>query len=145
MKVWIYVEGRSDELALQALWRDWLVKLREAGHGIELIPLGSKSIIFKKLGHRAGEKLLNNNLDLAVGLPDLYPNAPYNGGPCKHSSLQELENVQRKLVKDALVEHYGVTQHQVDTYLSRFYPSALKHDLEMLLLAAMIGKAAASW
>ena len=77
MKVWIFVEGESDRIALNALWAKWRESLRKAGWGIQIIPLENKSKFFRKIGHRAAEKLTNNEDDLVVGLPDLYPNREY--------------------------------------------------------------------
>ena len=40
MKVWIFVEGKSDVQALLALWSGWKQKLSEKGWGIQLIRFG---------------------------------------------------------------------------------------------------------
>ena len=77
MKVWIFVEGRSDVQALSALWSDWQQRLGKKGWGIQLIPLEGKSKYFRKIGPRATEKLEHDAHDLVVGLPDLYPNQDY--------------------------------------------------------------------
>ena len=77
MKVWIFVEGRSDVQALSALWSGWQQRLKESGWGIQLISLENKSKYFRKIGPRATEKLEHDVHDLVVGLPDLYPNRDY--------------------------------------------------------------------
>ena len=77
MKVWIYVEGESDKLALQFLWKNWCEQLRTARHGIRIIPLDGKSKFFQKIGPRVAEKLCANKEDIVVALPDLYPNEPF--------------------------------------------------------------------
>ena len=136
MKVWIYVEGRSDELALKALWESWRAKLGREGHGIKVIPLDNKSKFFRKIGHLAAEKLIANTEDIVIGLPDLYPNQPYIGTRFKHANMTELKSVQRVEVSNALQRVFGVSSSRVEQLLDRFLPSALKHDLEMLLLAA---------
>ncbi len=135
MKVWIFVEGRSDVQALSALWNGWKQKLSEKGWGIQVIPLDSKSNYFKKIGSRATEKLANDAHDLVVGLPDLYPNRDYADTEYKHNNLQELQGVQTRLVKQHLQQQMG-RRADVDSHIARFYASALKHDLEVLLLAA---------
>ncbi len=99
MKVWIYVEGKSDVGALSALWGNWKEKLGEKGWGIQLIHLENKSNYFIKIGHRVTEKLLYDTRDLVVGLPDLYPNQNYATTQYKHKNLQELQGVQTRLVK----------------------------------------------
>jgi len=136
MKVWIYVEGESDRLGLRTLWTNWLEQLRAAGHGIKIIPLTSKSQFFRKIGPRAAEKLCANNEDIVIGLPDLYPNQEYVGTQFEHRDLTQLMTVQTNEVSNALQNIFSVNRPQVRQLLQRFLPSALKHDLEMLLLAA---------
>ena len=131
MKVWIFVEGRSDVQALSALWSDWQQRLGKKGWGIQLIPLEGKSKYFRKIGARATEKLVNNACDLVVGLPDLYPNRGYANTQYKHNNLKELRAVQTRLVKQQMGR-----RTDINSYMARFYASALKHDLEVLLLAA---------
>ena len=134
MKVWIFVEGKSDVQALSALWSGWKQKLSEEGWGIQLISLENKSKYFRKIGSRATEKLANDAHDLVVGLPDLYPNRDYAGTEYKHDNLEELRDLQTRLVKQNLKQE--VRRADVDGHIARFYASALKHDLEVLLLAA---------
>jgi len=136
MKIWIYVEGESDKLALQTLWKSWCEQLRTARHGIRIIHLGSKSRFFQKIGPRAAEKLYANTEDIVVGLPDLYPNQPYAGTRFEHNDMTQLKSVQVSEVSKALENIYGVNRQNARQLLERFLPSALKHDLEMLLLAS---------
>lgn len=135
MKVWIFVEGKSDVQALSALWGGWKQQLRKNGWDIKPIPLANKSNYFKKIGSRATEKLANDARDLVVGLPDLYPNRDYANTEYKHNNLQELQGIQTHLVKQHLQQQMG-RRANVDSHIVRFYASALKHDLEVLLLAA---------
>ena len=134
MKVWIFVEGKSDVQALSALWSGWKQKLSEEGWGIQLISLENKSKYFRKIGSRATEKLANDAHDLVVGLPDLYPNRDYANTEYKHDNLEELRDLQTRLVKHNLKQE--VRRADVDGHIARFYASALKHDLEVLILAA---------
>ena len=71
MKVWVYVEGQSEEKGLSALWSKWMQELKKKGWGIRIIPLDNKDKYFRKIGARATEKLTNNTQDIVVGLPDL--------------------------------------------------------------------------
>lgn len=132
MKVWIFVEGDSDVKALSALLNGWKQNLSTKGWGIQVIPLDSKSKYFRKIGSRATEKLANDAQDLVVGLPDLYPNQSYANTDYRHNNLQELQGVQKRLVK----RHLQRMGRHANSHMARFYPSALKHDLEVLLLAA---------
>jgi hypothetical protein len=132
MKVWVYVEGTADKNGLYALWEKWRAKLKLSGWGIEIIPLDDKTRFFRKIGPRSAEKLLNNRSDLVVGLPDLYPNQPYQGSEYQHTDLDALKMVQFKLVQNALKNKSVDSSRLMD----RFFPSAFKHDFEMLLLAA---------
>ena len=136
MKVWVFVEGESDRLALDALWRAWKERLRAARHGIAIIPLEDKNRFFKKIGRHAAERLVANPNDLAVGLPDFYPNAIYANTSFRHSDVDELKQIQTREVKRALNEVFGKQGNETKQLLLRFFPSVLKHDLEMLLLAA---------
>ncbi len=138
MKVWVFVEGSSDVKALSALWSDWKEKLgeKEKGWGIHIIPLENKSKYFKKIGPRATEKLLNDPSDLVVGLPDLYPNRDYANTEYKHDNLKKLQEVQDRLVNKSLSSEKKVRRTDIGSHMARFYSSALKHDLEVLLLAA---------
>jgi len=130
VKVWIYVEGESDKLGLDALWRDWKIRLRNAGWGIQFIPLGGKPKYLKYIGRLAAEKLTKNETDIVIGLPDLYPNAEYVGTKFQHRQFEDLQRLQHELVGHAL------SSTGLDARMDRFFASALKHDLEMLLLAA---------
>lgn len=139
MKLWIFVEGESDRIALNTLWATWRVSLQSVGWGIQIIVLDDKSRFFRKIGHRAAEKLANNEDDLVVGLPDLYPNREYMNSRYKHGDIDELKKVQTALVKKELTEVFGFLPTQIQALLGRFHPTAFKYDMEMLLLAARDG------
>ncbi len=126
MRVWVYVEGKSDKLGLDALWDGWKGRLNQAGWGIRIIPLDGKSKYFKVIGRRVAEKLQASETDLVVGLPDLYPTADYAHTEYRHESFSDLVKLQYELV----------AQCTSKSGTKRFLASALKHDLEMLLLAA---------
>ena len=136
MKIWVFVEGESDRIALNALWAKWRQALQEIGWGIQIIPLQNKSNFFKKIGHRAAEKLVNDDQDLAVGLPDMYPTKEYAATRYKHRDLAELSALQSKLVAEALESVFRLSRERCKPALGRFFPTAFKHDAEMLLLAA---------
>ena len=63
------------------------------------------------------------------------PNRDYADTEYKHNNLQELQGVQTRLVKQHLQQQMG-RRADVDSHIAHFYASALKHDLEVLLLAA---------
>ena len=134
MKIWIFVEGDSEVRALSALLNGWKQQLGKKSWGIKLVNLDGKSNYFKRIGPRAVERLLHDTRDLVVGLPDLYPNRDYANTKYKHNNLEELRDVQTRLVKQILQQE--VRRADIDGHIARFYPSALKHDLEVLLLAA---------
>lgn len=134
MKVWVYVEGQSEEKGLSALWSKWMQELKKKGWGIRIIPLDNKDKYFRKIGARATEKLTNNTQDIVVGLPDLYPNRNYLNTELGHRNSEELRDVQTRIVKQNLGKE--VSRADVDNHIARFFGSALKHDLEVLLLAA---------
>ncbi len=136
MKIWMFVEGESDRIALNTLWAKWRVSLQSVGWGIQIIVLDNKSKFFRKIGHRAAEKLRNCEDDLVVGLPDLYPNHPYTNSEYSHADFAELKIVQTRLVEKALTDVFHMPQMEREEALKRFLPTAFKHDMEMLLLAA---------
>jgi hypothetical protein len=137
MKVWVFVEGESDKIALNTLWTSWRLELGRKGWGIQIHPLDDKSRYFRKIGPRAAEKMVHDDRDLVVGLPDLYPNGAYSHTEFKHDDLSELKAVQTRLVRDALQTVFELSPKNAQSTLARFFPSALKHDLEVLLLAAV--------
>ena len=137
MKVWVFVEGESDRIALNALWASWQTRLSSSRWGIQIIPLDDKSKFFRKIGPHAAEKMVHDDQDLVVGLPDLYPNGAYSNTKFKHDDLSELKRVQTRLVRDALQTDFNRSRDNAEARMSRFFPSALKHDLEVLLLAAV--------
>lgn len=136
MKVWVYVEGVSDEHALTALWESWSEQLRLAGHGVQIIPLNGKPRFFQRIGHLAARILYDNDEDIVIGLPDLYPNRDFERTKFKHQDMEELKQVQNREVGDALKTIFNVSEVKTRKLLKRFLPSAFKHDAEMLLLAA---------
>lgn len=136
MKVFIYVEGQADKLALGELLRSYKEKLRAQGHGLPFIVLGNKHSFFRKFAAKAAANLVERKDNHVVALPDLYPNRPYAATPNAHADLGDLAARLQHLVSDALRCVYGVPSRDVPEAMSRFHPSALKHDLEMLLLAA---------
>lgn len=137
VKVFVYVEGPADVLALRALFETYRGKLKQSGHALSFHPLKNKSQFLRKVGARSAEKLMANDKDRVVALPDLYPNQDYADTQYTHADFQELRACLRRLVKRALTERpYNVPRVRVEERLSRFYPCALKHDLEMLILAA---------
>ncbi len=133
-RVWVFVEGKSDVLALSVLWTDWKQKLGKKGWRIQLIPLANKSKYLRNIGVRASDKLVSNMNDLVVGLPDLYPNREFVKTNFRHSNLHELRSLQIQLVKQEVKQKARTVA--VDACMKRFFASAMKHDLEMLLLAA---------
>ncbi|MCX7717387.1 MAG: DUF4276 family protein [Candidatus Sumerlaeaceae bacterium] len=135
MKVWVFVEGEADRLALLALWDNWRHRLQSAGWGIAIVPLKNKSCYLQKLGPRAAEKLVRDEKDLVVGLPDLYPNHDYLNTKYEHADLPALQKLQKLLVQQALTQTFNLPQPA--KLMDRFFPSALKHDLEVLLLASL--------
>lgn len=132
MKVWVFVEGPSDQLALETLWAEWLQRLHPKGWGIKVIPLESKARFLKKVGPHAALKLVEDPRGLVVGLPDLHPNRGFSV-EYQHAGVQDLCALQRRLVKQSLEQTFGQTHTDM---LDRFHPSSFKHDAEMLLLAS---------
>ena len=76
MKVTIFVEGPSDQKALQALLDKPIIEpARVRGVGIRFYPLGGKAPILNDVPRKAADILKQNPGDWVFALPDLYPMA----------------------------------------------------------------------
>jgi len=134
LTVFVYVEGRADELALGALLQRYIEELQKRGHGLKFVTLQDKRKFLRKIGPRAAARLLSRDDTMVVALPDLCP--PIENPPNHaHRSLEELKQVLRRLVREGL-KKLGARRARAQGALDRFYPSAFKHEMEMLLLAA---------
>jgi hypothetical protein len=136
MKVWVFVEGEADRIALEALWLNWWQRLRAQNHDLSIIPVGSKHDLLKAIGWRTARALQEVRSDIVVGLPDLYPSRDFVATPFAHESLEDLQELQRNQVRQALADVYRRNPTESERVLRRFYAGAMKYDLEMLLLAA---------
>jgi hypothetical protein len=132
VKVTIYVEGPSDQKALQALLDGPLIEpARSRGIGIKLYPLGGKAPILNDVPRKAAELLKQSPGDWVFALPDLYPMASYDDGPHRHRSFAELVALLRgRFLSRA--DKIGLPEEA----RSHFRVHCLKHDLEALLLAS---------
>jgi hypothetical protein len=131
VKVIVYVEGPSDQKALQALLKPIIEAGRSRGVGISFFPQGGKAPILNDVPRHAAEILKQSPDDWVFALPDLYPMASYDGGPHPHHSFAELEALlQQRFVSRA--DKIGLP----DTARRHFRVHCLKHDLEALVLAA---------
>lgn len=135
MKVWVYVEGAGDKSGLEALWTEWRSRLKSAGWGMPIIPLEGKPKFLRKFGVVAAEKLLANDEDLVVGIPDLHPIVDH--GEFEHRDASSLKALLLRRVRTALEDQHGPAGHNFDQLLLRLCPAVFKHDFEMLLLASV--------
>ncbi len=131
MKVLIYVEGPSDKAALGALFRELIELKRAEGIGIDFFeaPRGNKKQkLLTEVPVRAVDILCAQPDSVVVALPDLYPQNV--GFP--HQTYAELQKGMLQNFRDALSRK----NIQDDRLLERFHIFCLKHDLEVLVLAA---------
>jgi hypothetical protein len=133
----VYVEGPSDQFGLEALWFRWKQALTPKGIGLSIVPLHDKTCFLKFFGQRAAAALAESEDDLVVALPDLYPNKPYADTTWAHGNLQDLRALLTRSVRVALAETQRIRADRVPEFLGRLHVSAMKHDFEMLLLAAV--------
>ncbi|MBI4704015.1 MAG: DUF4276 family protein [Deltaproteobacteria bacterium] len=131
MKILVYVEGPSDRDALCALLRPVIEAGRERGIGISFHPQGNKDAVLDDVPRRAADHLADRPDDWVVALPDLYPMSSYAGARNAHASFPDLE----KLLRDRF-DRRAETLGLPDEVRQRFRVHCLKHDLEVLLLAA---------
>ena len=73
MIIIVYVEGPSDQLAMQELLAGLLTRLEEKGIVIKFIPAGNKKNLLLKTPVKAINFLLNHPRSVVIALPDLYP------------------------------------------------------------------------
>lgn len=131
MKAIVYVEGPSDKAALGALLRELIEGKREEGISIEFFesPQGNKKqTLLTKIPLRAVDILCADRDSVVIALPDLYPQNV--GFP--HETYAELKagiigNFRKALATKNIAD---------DRLVDRFHVFCLKHDLEVLLLAA---------
>jgi hypothetical protein len=133
MTVTVYVEGKSDCLALEALLGGLLGAKRDQGTCIQFFPTppegDRKKVLLTKMPLRALSILRNQPDSVVVLLPDLYP--PNKGFP--HATKEELlQGVANKFKEEA--ERKGLSD--LPNLSSRFQVFCFKHDMEVLLLAA---------
>lgn len=131
MKVLVYVEGPSDRYGLEALLDPVISQGRQRGVGIHFLPLKGKPSILNYSARKAADHLSDHPDDWVFVLPDLYPMSVYDKTPNAHRSFADLERLLRDRF-DARARSVGL---DTKTY-ARFRVHCLKHDLEVLLLAA---------
>jgi phenylpyruvate tautomerase PptA (4-oxalocrotonate tautomerase family) len=130
VKVNVYVEGRADKLAMEALLRDLIDEKARQGVAIGFFeaPSGDKKeSLVKRVPEKAVNILHNDSSSVVVAMPDLYPK---NRG-CKHETPQELFDGIAANFRLAL-DKYGLDDERLR---ERFRVFCFKHDLEALLLA----------
>ncbi len=131
MKVFIYVEGDSDKLAMQALLRTLLERKRAEGKYVSFVPAGGKNPLLLKYIVKAADFVHSHWSNYAVILPDLYPK---NMG-VTHDNIDELRKALTPMFVQRLKEK-GLSESELSNCLSRFNIFCFKHDLEVLVLAA---------
>ena len=133
MNVLVYVEGPSDQAALQALLKPVIDEGQRRRVGIRFLVLKDKASILNDSARKAADHILDHPGDWVFTLPDLYPLSVYDGTPNAHRSFPELEALLTKKFC-ARAQRIGLPREKY----SRFRIHCLKHDLEALLLAAPI-------
>lgn len=131
MKVLVYVEGPADGNALDKLLEPIVSEGRSRGVGIRFVSLAGKAPVLNDSPRKAADHLAEHPDDWVFALPDLYPMSVYDGTPNAHRSFTELEQLLTKRFL-ARADKVGVTEAARGRYRVR----CLKHDLEVLLLAA---------
>ena len=131
-EVLIYVEGRSDKNAMEALLRTLLQQKLQEGIAINFIesPEGDKKkSVLTKVPLKAVSIIQNKPHSVVVALPDLYPKDVV----FEHETFEELEEgILAEFDKAMQDSRFGD-----DTRLrDRFKVFCFKHDLEVLILAS---------
>lgn len=131
MKILVYVEGPSDRAGLSAALRSVIEAGQGKRVGISFHPQEGKDRLLADVPRRAADHLCENPRDLVVALPDLYPMSRYADTPNAHSSFADLEGLLRQRF-ERQANRVGLPAEA----RTRFRVHCLKHDLEVLLLAA---------
>jgi len=130
MNVYIYVEGRSDKEAMEALLAPLLAQKSDAGIYIDFLPVVSgdrKATLLTKIPLKAAEIVLGEPDAIVIAIPDLYPR---NKG-FDHSTFDEMQRGMMERFTNVL------RKRRVDDLrlMQQFQVFCFKHDLEVLLLA----------
>jgi len=131
VRVFGFVEGPADRVALGVLFDPIIEQGQANGVGIRFLPLGGKSAVLNDAGRKAADHLSEEPEDWVIAIPDLYPMSVFDGTPNAHRSFAEMRQIlidrfQRRASERGLSA--AVANH--------FRVHCLKHDLEVLLLAA---------
>lgn len=127
-KVIVYVEGPSDQFAMEELLAGLLDQLLTSGVRVNFVSTEGKKKLMYKAPRQAVNILRSQPDSIVVALPDLYP--PNVGG--EHRTIKELREVLRSEFVQGLARK-GIADRRIE---SRFKVFCFKHDLEALLLAA---------
>lgn len=133
MRLIVYVEGRSDKLAMEALLAPLIEEKNHKGISIQFFesPSGDKKdSIITKVPLRAVNIILNDPNAIVIAIPDLYPKN--KGFP--HETVEELKNGISTKFKNHLLCKCGDNAGQFE---NRFKVFCFKHDLEALILASV--------
>lgn len=127
----VYVEGRSDVRAMEALLAPLIDQLLKAGTRVEFVeaPAGDRKLaLLERVPVKAVNTLVNDTSIEIVVVPDLYP----SDKSFSHRTLAELQDGILARFHRALVQR-GLGDD--DRLRTRFHVFCFKHDLEALLLA----------
>lgn len=111
--IWVYVEGPSDKLGLEALLRDETADWRQRRIGFRLLPLYGKGNILREIGRKTQLALDKGGIDHVFALVDLFPG---------HTDAESLRQELRNLVEPR--------------WHSRFHAHVAVHDFEAWVLAS---------
>jgi len=128
-KVYIYVEGSSDKLAMESLLHYLIEQKKQNGILIEFLPENGKDALLGKTLLRVANILINEPNSIAVILPDLYPK---NKG-FDHVTFDELkEGIFNRFCVALRNKHVN----ENPALLERFKVFCFKYELEALILAS---------
>lgn len=130
MKVLIYVEGPSDRMGMEKLFRGLIDEGKQRGVGIRFFEEGGKASILKNVPSKAALHLRSNPGDWVVAVPDLHPMQVHGGSSHPHASAGELRDLLERRFEQAAAK-YGVQEPA----RSHFRAFCFQHDVEALVLA----------
>ncbi|MBN1696553.1 MAG: DUF4276 family protein [Spirochaetales bacterium] len=126
-EIFVYVEGPSDKLGLEAILYNHIQLASQKNNYIYFIALNGKDALLNKGPIKAINILKNKKNSHVFIVPDLYP----QNKPFPHASYEELKNeVEKRFL-------YEIKRKNSDAGLiHRFHVHCFKYELEVLLLAS---------
>ncbi len=129
MKIVVYVEGPSDQFAMEALLREVIRKKAQQGVSISFVPCpkgNARKYVVETVPTKAANAILNDPDIIIAVIPDLHPKSSPD------QTHKDLFATMHANFRRALQKRGSEDERNED----RFFTFCFKHDLEALILAS---------